>query len=626
MYNKKIIAASVATLFLPCVQAAQVSIEQEVQAKLIPDNYIVVFKTPTVLSLNTPMAVQDFAVQQGAMLENQYSVQVKRHFGDVLNGVLVKANKAQLKALKKNPNVKYVEQDQMVTIAPLAAGDQSGATWGLDRVDQRDLPLDNNYHYDYDGTGVTAYVVDTGVRNSHADFGGRATSGYDFVDNDSDASDCNGHGTHVAGTIGGSTWGVAKNVDIVGVRVLDCQGSGSYSGVIDGINWVKNNASGPSVANMSLGGGASQAVDDAVNAAVAAGVTFVVAAGNDNSNACNYSPARAADAITVGSTANNDARSSFSNYGSCLDIYAPGSSITSTWHTSNSATNTISGTSMAAPHVAGAAALLLDQTPGLTPAQVVSTLASRASDGKVSDAKTGSPNKLLYTLDGDGGGCTTDCPPGNGNELTNGQGVGVSGGSGSETGYFISVPADATNLSVTLAGGSGDGDLYVRYGAEPTTSTWDCRPYRSGNNETCDFSNPAAGDWYVMVRGYSSYSGATLTGTYTVGGGGGGCTSDNCLENGVPETNISGSRRSETFYTIDVPAGMALTVQSSGGSGDADLYVKAGGAPTTSDWDCRPYRYGNNETCNLTNGSATTYHIMLRGYSSYSGLTLEASY
>lgn len=626
MYNKKIIAATIATLFLPCVQATEVAIEQEVQANLIPDNYIVVFKTPSVLSLNTPLAVQEFAAQQGRVLENQYAVQVQKHFGDVLNGVLVKASKAQLKALQNNPNVKYVEQDQTVTIAPMAAGDQPGATWGLDRVDQRDLPLDSNYHYDFDGTGVTAYVVDTGVLNSHSDFGGRATSGYDFVDNDADATDCNGHGTHVAGTIGGGTWGVAKNVDIVGVRVLNCQGSGSFSGVIDGINWVKNNASGPSVANMSLGGGASQAIDDAVNAAVASGIAFVVAAGNDNSNACNYSPARAADAITVGSTANNDARSSFSNYGSCLDIYAPGSSITSTWHTSNSATNTISGTSMAAPHVAGAAALLLDETPGLTPAQIVSTLSSRASDGKVSDAKSGSPNKLLYTLANDGGGgCTTDCPPA-GNELVNGQGVAVSGASGSEAGYFIDVPAGATSLTINMAGGSGDGDLYVRYGAEPTTSTWDCRPYRSGNNETCEFNNPQAGQWFVMVRGYSAYSGATLTGSYTTGGGGGGCTTENCLDNGVPVSNIDGSRRSETFYTVDVPAGATLSVQMSGGTGDADLYVKAGSAPTTSDWDCRPYRNGNNETCSLVSQSATTYHVMLRGYSAYTGVELVANF
>lgn len=247
-----------------------------------------------------------------------------------------------------------------------AAGDQGGATWGLDRIDQRDLPLNSNYHYDYDGSGVTAFVIDTGVRNTHNEFGGRASSGYDFIDNDNDSSDCNGHGTHVAGTIGGSTYGVAKNVNIVGVRVLNCSGSGTNSGVISGINWVKNNAQGPSVANMSLGGGASQALDDAVNAAVAAGISFVVAAGNDNSNACNYSPARAANAVTVGSTTSTDSRSSFSNYGTCLDIYAPGSSITSAWYNSNSATNTISGTSMASPHVAGVAALYLAENPALS--------------------------------------------------------------------------------------------------------------------------------------------------------------------------------------------------------------------------------------------------------------------
>lgn len=627
MHNKKLISAAIAALFSSPVVADNFQIEQ-LQSNLIPDKYIVVFDTPSVLNTQSAMAIQDFAISQGIMLENEFNISVSKHFGDVLNGVLIKANKKQIKALRMHPSVKYVEQDQRVNITPMAAGDQSGATWGLDRLDQRDLPLNNNYHYDFDGTGVTAYVIDTGVLNSHTDFGGRASSGYDFVDNDADATDCNGHGTHVAGTIGGSSWGVAKNVSIVGVRVLNCNGSGTYSGVIDGINWVKNNASGPSIANMSLGGGASQAVDDAVNAAVAAGVSFVVAAGNDNGNACNYSPARAADAITVGSTTSSDARSSFSNYGNCLDIYAPGSSITSAWHTGDNATNTISGTSMAAPHVAGVVALLLEETPTLSPAQVTSALASRASDGKVADAKSGSPNKLLYSLAGDGGGCTTDCGGGgNDPELISGETLAVEGTSGSESHFVINVPADASKLSVALAGGSGDGDLYVRQGSKATTSTWDCRPYKSGNNEMCQFDAPMAGTWYVMVHGYTNYSGAGLTATVTLPGeGGGSCTTTNCLENGVPVADLSGARRSEVFYTIDVPAGSTLTVSSSGGTGDADLYVKAGTAPTTSDWDCRPYKYGNNETCTIAADTAQTYHIMLRGYSAYSGLQLQASF
>jgi serine protease len=342
------ILAALSTLPMQSQAAELLSVDSE---KAIKDAYIVVFNTPSIINLQDAAAIAEFSTQQANILANDYNVSVVKNFGSALNGVLINASAKQITELQNDPKIKYIEQDQIMSITPQVsiAGDQASPTWGLDRIDQRDLPLDNNYHYDYDGTGVTAYVVDTGVLNSHNEFGGRASSGYDFIDNDSDATDCNGHGTHVAGTIGGSTYGVAKNVNIVGVRVLNCSGSGSNSGVISGINWVKNNASGPSVANMSLGGGASQATDDAVNAAVAAGISFVVAAGNNNSNACNYSPARAADAITVGSTTSSDARSSFSNYGTCLDIYAPGSSITSAWYTSNSATNTISGTSMAAP-------------------------------------------------------------------------------------------------------------------------------------------------------------------------------------------------------------------------------------------------------------------------------------
>ncbi|MCG7562408.1 MULTISPECIES: S8 family serine peptidase [Pseudoalteromonas] len=590
------------------------------QGKAIPDNYIVVFKTPTVLNTQSAMAISDYATTQAQALSNAYNVSVAKRFNGVLNGVVVNASEGDVKAMLKDPNIAYIEQDQIVTVTPQASGDQNNAIWGLDRVDQRALPLNSNYHYDFDGTGVTAYVIDTGVRISHSEFGNRASHGYDFVDNDADSSDCNGHGTHVAGTIGGSEYGVAKNVNVVGVRVLGCNGSGSYSGVISGIDWVKNNASGPSVANMSLGGGVSQAVDDAVNAAVASGVTFVVAAGNDNSDACNYSPARAADAITVGSTTSSDGRSSFSNYGSCLDIYAPGSSIKSAWYNSDSATNTISGTSMAAPHVAGAVALYLDQDPTLTPAQIDSLLSSRSTKGAVSDAKASSPNELLYTLEGD---APPPPPPPGPTELVSGVGVSASGGSGSETFYKLAVPAGAASVSFTLAGGSGDADLYVQQGSQPSQSSYACRPYKNGNNESCEFSNPAAGDWYVMLHGYSQYSGATLTGTF---GDASGCGA-NCLQNGVPVTGLSGGTNTDTRYTIEVPANVTLNVSISGGSGDADLYVRKGTQPTTNNYDCRPYLSGNTESCSLSSGAdGGTYHIMVRGYSSYSGLTLQGSF
>ncbi|WP_338725576.1 S8 family peptidase [Shewanella baltica] len=629
MHKKHLIAVAVATglAYFPVnaneYQATMVSVPQ---SKAIKDTYIVVFNTPSVLNLSNNNTIAEFAVQQAESLVNQYDVRVMKNFGNVLNGVLINASAQQVKALLKDPNVKYVEQDQVMSVTPMmeANADQPSPTWGIDRIDQRNLPLDNNYHTDYDGSGVTAFVIDTGVLNTHNEFGGRASSGYDFIDNDYDATDCNGHGTHVAGTIGGSTYGVAKNVNVVGVRVLNCSGSGSNSGVIAGINWVKNNASGPAVANMSLGGGASQATDDAVNAAVAAGITFVVAAGNDNSNACNYSPARAADAITVGSTTSNDSRSSFSNYGTCLDIYAPGSSITSSWYTSNSATNTISGTSMASPHVAGVAALYLDENPNLSPAQVTNLLKTRATADKVTDAKTGSPNKLLFSLANDDGGCGNDCPVDE-TPLQNNVGIAISGATGSAAYYYIDVPANAASLGINLAGGSGDADIYVSQGQKPTTTSYQCRPYQNGNNESCNFTAPTAGRWYVMVQGYSNYANAQLTASYNLNGGGN-CTDTNCLTNGVPVTNLSGATGTETLYKIVVPANSQLNITTSGGTGDVDLYVKAGTVPTTTSYDCRPYQNGNNESCSITVTQAGTYHVMLRGYANYSGVQLSASY
>ena len=274
-----------------------------------------------------------------------------------LQGFAVEATEKQIQRLIKDPRVDYVEEDEMSYIDAT----QTGVTWGIDRVDQRDRPLNGSYIYDYTASNVRVYVIDSGIRASHSDFGGRVLSGYTAISDGRGTSDCNGHGTHVAGTVGGATWGVAKAARLVPVRVFGCTGGSSNSTIIAGINWVASNHVKPAVANMSLGGGASQATDDAVQRMTNAGVTVVVAAGNNNASACNYSPARAANALTVGSTTNTDARSSFSNYGSCVNIFGPGSSIRSAWYTSNTATNTISGTSMASPHVAGAVAAMEGQ-------------------------------------------------------------------------------------------------------------------------------------------------------------------------------------------------------------------------------------------------------------------------
>jgi subtilisin family serine protease len=296
------------------------------------------------------------------------------------------------------PGVVAVEKDAPVALAST----QTGATWGLDRTDQRKLPLNSSYTYTATGAGVTAYVIDTGIRFDHSDFGGRAVSGYDAVDGGS-ADDCNGHGTHVSGTIGGSTYGIAKSVRLVAVRVLNCSGSGTNSGVIAGIDWVTANhqPGQPAVANMSLGGGASTAVDSAVSRAITDGVTFAVAAGNGNSagvpqNACNSSPARVAAALTVGATDKTDKPASFSNYGSCVDLFAPGVGITSDWYNGATATNTISGTSMATPHVAGVSALYLQGNPTATPAAVATAVKAATTKDAVPTTRTAN-NDLLFS-------------------------------------------------------------------------------------------------------------------------------------------------------------------------------------------------------------------------------------
>jgi subtilisin family serine protease len=354
----------------------------------ILNNYIVV------LDQDATGRAEDAAATdaQAADLAAAYGAVKKHVYKHALRGFSAEMSEAQALSLSEDPRVSFVEEDSVMWTTVT----QSNPPWGLDRLGQRDLPLNRAYSYTTTGSGVNAYIIDTGIRRTHTQFGGRAVVGFDAIGDGQNTNDCNGHGTHVAGTVGGSTYGVAKSVRLFAVRVLSCSGSGSTSGVIAGVDWVRANHIKPAVANMSLGGGASSSLDTAVRNSIAAGVTYSIAAGNSNANAANFSPARVGEAITVGATTSSDARSSFSNFGSVVDIFAPGSGILSAWRTSDTATATLSGTSMAAPHVAGVAARFLQSNRTASPATVRNEIVNVATLNRLSGIPSGTANRLLF--------------------------------------------------------------------------------------------------------------------------------------------------------------------------------------------------------------------------------------
>jgi subtilisin family serine protease len=356
--------------------------------KKIENNYIVVLDDEVIGERGENSIAGYMADDMSA----RYKGKLKHVFKHAINGFSIEMSEADAEEMAQDYRVLFVEEDGVVT----ADTTQSNPPWGLDRIDQRNRPLSGTYTYNWTGSGVRAYIIDTGIRTTHTQFGGRASNVFDAFGGN--GADCNGHGTHVAGTVGGSTYGVAKSALLRGVRVLDCNGSGSTSGVISGVDWVTSNHINPAVANMSLGGGISSALDTAVNNLSNSGVTIAVAAGNSNADACSSSPARAANAITTGSTTSTDARSSFSNFGTCVDIFAPGSSILSSYFSSDTATATLSGTSMASPHVAGVAALYKQANPSASATTIRNALVNNATTNVITNVGTGSPNRLLYSL------------------------------------------------------------------------------------------------------------------------------------------------------------------------------------------------------------------------------------
>ncbi|WP_323846214.1 S8 family peptidase [Microbulbifer magnicolonia] len=640
-------------------------------AQPMTDRIIVKYKSTTQMGATSTMS------QSALAQASQLAGTELRHMRRLATGAqLMRLDKRKgnaeiaeiISRLQQDPNVEYAEPDLLMQ--PMATPTDPSynqqwhyfeATGGLNLPEAWDTTQ---------GEGVVVAVIDTGYR-PHADLVDNLLPGYDMISDaevaqdgngrDSDASDpgdwapagacyagspasgSSWHGTHVAGTVAAATnngigvAGVAYEAKVVPIRVLGRCG-GYTSDIADAIIWgaggsvsgVPANANPAQVLNLSLGGSGScgSTTQNAINTARSLGTTVVVAAGNSNTNASNATPANCSGVVTVASVDRSGGRAWYSNYGSVVDVAAPGgdTSVSSNGilSTLNSGTQGpgsdnyafYQGTSMATPHVAGAAALLYAVDPTLTPTEVEAILTGTARSFPASCSQCGAgivDAAAAVAAAGDGGG---DPEPGDG-VLENGvTESGLSASQGQELHFTLEVPAGASDLQFQMSGGSGDADLYVRFGSAPTTGSYDCRPYLNGNNETCSIANVQAGTYYVMVRAYSSFSGVSLVGSFDESGGGG---------SGWTETNLSGSQASWQHFTLQVDSGMSsLDVQMSGGSGDGDLYVRFGAQPTTGSYDCRPYRWGNNESCSISNPAAGTWYISIRGYSAYSGVTLEA--
>jgi subtilisin family serine protease len=500
------------------------------------DSYIVVLKPDTARSAAAAPSSRPLVATVAQELSRAHDGAVTSVYQYALKGFAAELTADQAAALTNDPRVAYVEPDQVFhTLAT-----QSPATWGLDRVDQRDLPLNNTYTYNQTGQGVQAYIIDTGIRASHQEFAGRIGNGFTSVNDGNGTNDCHGHGTHVAGTVGGTTYGLAKQVTLHAVRVLSCSGSGSNAGVIAGVDWVTQNHGSPAVANMSLGGGISTALDQAVANSISSGVSYAIAAGNSNANACNSSPARVASANTVGATTNTDARSSFSNFGTCVDIFAPGSNITSSWNTSDSATNTISGTSMATPHVAGALALYLQTNPGASPATATQALINNSTPNKVTNPGTGSPNRLLFSVFGGGGGGDTTPPTTSITSPTNGATV-----SGTTT-----VSANASDaVGVTRVELYVDGGLVGSDSTAPYQIAWNTTTASNGSHGLQTRAFDAAGNVGSSTVVNVTVSNATGGGELIVNGGFEGSATPWSLSGNAYWSN-GGNQHSGTGYSV----------------------------------------------------------------------------
>lgn len=535
-------------------------------------------------------------------LVNRYGGQVRFTYTTALRGYAVTLPDAAAQRLAADPLVAQVTPDQVVRLA----GTQAGAQYDLDRIDQRS-GLSGSYTYGATGAGVHAYDIDTGITVGHADFGGRASIGYDSVADGQNGVDCNGHGTHTAGSIGGTVHGVAKDISIVGVRVLDCKGSGSSAGIVAGVDWVAAHAIKPAVANMSLGStlGTDSAIDAAVNGLINSGVTVAVAAGNGYGNglyaqdACGTSPADVPNALTVSATDNTDTKPIWANTGTCVDLFAPGVGVVSDWYTSSTATMTEDGTSMSTPHVVGAAALYLQTAPSATPAQVASFLLGQATAGAVKSPGSGTPNKLLYI-----GGITAGGTPGN----------------VAPTASFTSSVSGAT---ATLTDTSTDSDGTI------ASRSWNFGDGTTGTGTPVSHTYTASGTYTVSLTvtdngGATASSSAPLTVTVASGGDPDPTTPN--LTSGVAKSDTTGAVGTFKYYKIAVTAGRTVALTTTGPScgllscaADIDLYGRNGAKPTTATYTCSAATGSSAESCTITNAPAGYVYVGVYVYSGSAG-------